>query len=223
MGSTLENKKVLITSGPTIEKIDPVRFISNFSSGKMGCAIAKAFLNVGADVTVVSGPVNVSYPKLTHVENIMSAHDMLNSCEKLFCEADILVCAAAVSDYRPKTQFSEKLKKGTSDKALEKIELVKNPDILKTLASKKRRNQLVIGFCAETNNLIENAKKKIESKGCDIIVANDVSDGKVFGKKKTSAHIIVNSGELFHFQSVTKDELAEHIVEICIQEQCRQK
>ena len=211
MSFSLRNKKVLITSGPTIEKIDPVRFISNFSSGKMGCALSEAFLEAGADVTVVSGPVNVSYPRPTHVVNVVSALEMLEECEKRFEGVDILICAAAVSDYRPKVQFQEKLKKGESVEHLSTIELVKNPDILKTLGAKKRIDQVVVGFCAETQNLVENANEKIKSKGCDLIVANDVSDGKVFGKDKTDASIVFKNGDVCRFRSGTKQELAQKI------------
>ena len=203
--------KVLITSGPTVEKIDPVRFISNFSSGKMGCELAKAFLDGGYEVTVVSGPVSVSYPALTQVVNVNSAVEMLDVCENEFPSSDVIVCCAAVCDYRPKVCATEKLKKGRDDDALSHIELVKNPDILKTLSSKKAENQIVIGFCAETENLLENAKLKLRNKRCDMIVANDVSEGKVFGKEET-AGVIVTEKMTKKFLC-NKTELAKLIVE----------
>ena len=215
MKTDLTNKKVLITSGPTVEKIDPVRYISNFSSGKMGRALAKAFLNCGASVAIVTGPVNIEYPSGTEVINVTSACEMLEECEKRFSKADIIICAAAVSDYRPKKTYAEKLKKGTSDEALKIIELVENPDILKTLSLKKHENQIVIGFSAETNDVVENAQKKLKRKGCDFIVANDVSDNKVFGSNATSASIISPDGRVEAFKSGTKDELAQRIVEVC--------
>ena len=203
--------KVLITSGPTVEKIDPVRFISNFSSGKMGRELAKAFLDGGYEVTVVSGPVSVSYPALTQVVNVNSAVEMLDVCENEFLSSDVIVCCAAVCDYRPKVCATEKLKKGKDDDALSQIELVKNPDILKTLSSKKAENQIVIGFCAETVNLLENAKLKLRNKRCDMIVANDVSEGKVFGKEET-AGVIVTEKMTKEFLC-NKTKLARLIVE----------
>ena len=215
MKTDLTNKKVLITSGPTVEKMDPVRYISNFSSGKMGRALAKAFLNGGSSVCVVSGPVSIEYPSGAEVINITSACEMLDECEKLFFKADIIICAAAVSDYRPKKTYEEKLKKGMSDDVLKTIDLVENPDILKTLSSKKSKNQIVIGFSAETNNVIKNAKEKLIRKGCDFIIANDVSDNKVFGSTDTSASIISSDGSVETFKSGTKDELAQRIVDVC--------
>ena len=203
--------KVLITSGPTVEKIDPVRFISNFSSGKMGCELAKAFLDGGYEVTVVSGPVSVSYPPLTQVVNVNSAVEMLDVCENEFLSSDVIVCCAAVCDYRPKVCATEKLKKGRDDDALSHIELVKNPDILKTLSSKKAENQIVIGFCAETENLLENAKLKLRNKRCDMIVANDVSEGKVFGKEETTGFIVTE--KMTKKFLCNKAELAKLIVE----------
>ena len=203
--------KVLITSGPTVEKIDPVRYISNFSSGKMGCELAGAFLGSGCEVTVVSGPVSISYPLLTKVVHVNSAVEMLVACEKEFDATDIVVCCAAVCDYRPKVCASEKLKKGKDDEALSQIELVKNPDILKTLSSKKAESQIVIGFCAETENFLENAKHKLRNKCCDMIVANDVSEGKVFGKDETAGYIVAEKTTKKFLCS--KQKLAELIVE----------
>ena len=203
--------KVLLTSGPTVEKIDPVRFISNFSSGKMGCELARAFSDEGYEVTVVSGPVSVRYPPLTQVAHVNSALEMLNACESEFSKADVVVCCAAVCDYRPKVCATVKLKKGRDDTSLESIELVKNPDILKTLASKKTNSQVVVGFCAETENLLENAKQKLRNKGCDMIVANDVSEGKVFGEDETAGFIV--SENLVKDFCCSKSDLAKIIVE----------
>ena len=204
-------KKVLITSGPTVERIDPVRFISNFSSGKMGCELAKAFLDEDYEVVVVSGPVSVSYPALSKVVRVYSALDMLEACEAELPTSDVIVCCAAVCDYRPKICALDKLKKGKDDEVLSHIELVKNPDILKTLSDKKTKSQIVIGFCAETENLLENAKHKLRNKGCNMIVANDVSEGKVFGKDKTAGFIVAKSIEEEFL--CNKGELAKLIVE----------
>ena len=203
--------KVLITSGPTVEKIDPVRYISNFSSGKMGCELARAFLTEGYEVTVVSGPVSVSYPSLTKVVQVNSAVEMLEACEEEFAAADVIVCCAAVCDYRPKICAAQKLKKGKDDDALSRIELVKNPDILKTLSSKKCNEQIVVGFCAETENLLENARDKLKSKGCDMVVANDVSEGKVFGDDETAGFIVTK--KMTKEFLCNKFELAKLIVE----------
>ena len=177
----------------------------------MGYELAQAFLNNGYDVTVVTGPVSISYPLLTKVVHVNSALEMLGASEKEFDAADIVVCCAAVCDYRPKVCATEKLKKGKDDDALSHIELVKNPDILKTLSSKKAENQIVIGFCAETENLLENAKLKLRNKRCDMIVANDVSEGKVFGKEET-AGVIVTEKMTKKFLC-NKTELAKLIVE----------
>ena len=211
--ANLSNKKVLITSGPTVERIDPVRYISNFSSGKMGKAICDAFSRAGAKVCVVTGPVNVKYDSAESVINVESAEEMLAACRNEFDDTDIAICCAAVCDYRPKHQFDAKLKKGKDDSKLSCIELTKNPDILKTLCDIKNENQYIVGFCAETNNIIDNATSKLSSKGCDMIVANDVIKGKVFGKDDTSATIITNSSST-EFKSGTKAELAELLVKL---------
>ena len=204
-------KNVLITSGPTIEKIDPVRFISNFSSGKMGRELANAFLANDYGVTVVTGPVGISYPQEAHVISVNSAVEMLDACECELNSADVVVCCAAVCDYRPKAYASKKLKKGKDDAALSLIELVKNPDILKTLSLERRDNQVVIGFCAETENLLDNAKHKLRDKHCDMIVANDVSAGKVFSKDETQGFIVTK--KMTKEFLCNKNELANLIVE----------
>lgn len=177
----------------------------------MGCELAKAFLDEAYDVTVVSGPVSVSYPSLTKIVHVNSALEMLVACEAEFASAGVVVCCAAVCDYRPKVYAPEKLKKGRDDAALSSIELVKNPDILKSLASKKTEGQVVIGFCAETENLLENAKQKLSNKGCDMVVANDVSRGKVFGEGETKGYIVTE--KLVNEFLCSKAELAKIIVE----------
>lgn len=215
--SNLKNKRVLITSGPTVERIDPVRYISNFSSGKMGKALSDAFSRAGANVCVVTGPVSIKYDSAERVISIESAREMFEACKNEFDSTDIAICCAAVCDYRPKHQFDSKLKKEKDDTKLSCIELTKNPDILKTLSKLKNENQYVVGFCAETNSVIDNAKSKLKSKSCDMIVANDVSEGKVFGKDDTSATIVTDSSTT-DFKSVTKAELANLLVELISKE-----
>ena len=177
---------IIITAGPTIENIDPVRFVSNKSSGKQGFAIASEFSRRGAQVTLITGPVNIPFPKCTNVIQVISAQEMF---EKTMSQlpADILICSAAVADWKliPETLSKEKINnknkiKKTNQNLLFKT--IKNPDILATIAKSNLRPSIVVGFSAETNNVIKNAKSKLISKEIDLIVANDVSENKVFGK-----------------------------------------
>ena len=177
---------IIITAGPTIENIDPVRFVSNKSSGKQGFAIASEFSRRGAQVTLITGPVNIPIPKCTNIIQVISAQEMF---EKTMSQlpADILICSAAVADWKliPETLSKEKINnknkiKKTNQKLLFKT--IKNPDILATIAKSNLRPSIVVGFSAETNNVVKNAKSKLISKEIDLIVANDVSENKVFGK-----------------------------------------
>ena len=177
---------IIITAGPTIENIDPVRFVSNKSSGKQGFAIASEFSRRGAQVTLITGPVNIPIPKCTNIIQVISAQEMF---EKTMSQlpADILICSAAVADWKliPETLSKEKINnknkiKKTNQNLLFKT--IKNPDILATIAKSNLRPSIVVGFSAETNNVIKNAKSKLISKEIDLIVANDVSENKVFGK-----------------------------------------
>ena len=177
---------IIITAGPTVENIDPVRFVSNKSSGKQGFAIASEFSRRGAQVTLITGPVNIPFPKCTNVIQVISAQEMF---EKTMSQlpADILICSAAVADWKliPETLSKEKINnknkiKKTNQNLLFKT--IKNPDILATIAKSNLRPSIVVGFSAETNNVIKNAKSKLISKEIDLIVANDVSENKVFGK-----------------------------------------
>jgi phosphopantothenoylcysteine decarboxylase/phosphopantothenate--cysteine ligase len=186
----LKGLKAIVTSGPTYEAIDPVRFIGNRSSGKQGHAIAQALYEAGADVTLITGPVALPDPagiKTIHVE---SATDMLKSAESAL-PADIFIAAAAVSDWRADETSESKIKK--SGKA-PKLELVENPDILQTIASGKIRPKLVIGFAAETENLVVNAKTKLAKKKADWILANDVSTG-IFGAEENQVTLITANQE----------------------------
>ena len=165
----LNNKKIVITSGGTIEDIDPVRYISNYSSGKMGLALADTAKNLGAEVTLIT---TKDVSRKYSVIKVKSALDMKSAVEKEFENADCVIMAAAVADYRVKEIASQKIKKTCDDEI--SLTLVKNPDILKEISSRKTR-QIVVGFCAESENLIENAKEKIHKKGCDHLIANDIS------------------------------------------------
>jgi phosphopantothenoylcysteine decarboxylase / phosphopantothenate---cysteine ligase len=212
----LAAKHVLITAGPTREKIDPVRYISNNSSGKMGYAIAKEAAARGAHVTLVSGPVSLSAPCGVDLIEVESAQDMLHACEGVFDECDIAIFSAAVSDMRPKTPAAQKLKKGSDSSALEMLSLVENPDILATCASEKTQSQVVVGFAAETCNLIEAAKQKLVKKHASFIVANDVSQGKVFGEDTNLAKLVFED-RIEELPEMSKAALATKILDSCME------
>jgi len=178
---TLKGKHIMITAGPTVERIDPVRFISNFSSGKMGYAIAEESARRGAKVTLVSGPVSIKaeHPAI-EVIKVESARQMLNASEEAFADADIAIMAAAVADYAPAGECSRKIKREHEE--VDSISLVKNPDIAATLGKIKRPGQLLIGFALETENGIANAREKVSRKNLDMIVLNSLADnGAGFG------------------------------------------
>lgn len=211
-----KGKKIVITAGPTYEKIDPVRFIGNYSTGKMGYALAKELADKGADVYLVSGPTSLDQPhqdvKMYRVE---SALEMYNICTNLFTDADIAICSAAVADYRPEHYNDIKVKK--SDENLT-ITLVKNPDILASLGASKKENQLVIGFALETNNELENAKEKLRKKNADAIVLNSLNDaGAGFKHSTNKISIILRKGLIFEFPLKEKSEVAKDIIS-CISE-----
>jgi len=208
-----EDKNVLVTAGPTVEPIDPVRYISNPSSGKMGFAIAEAAAERGANVTVVSGPVNLEAPDGVTIVKARTALDMLSSVDDHFDESDISIFTAAVSDYRPANPSDRKLKKGEDDSALSSIELVKNPDILATMAAKKRGDQLVVGFAAETEDVERNARDKMARKGADMMVANLVGEGMAFGADENAVTIVTEDGSI-KLESMPKRELADRILDV---------
>jgi phosphopantothenoylcysteine decarboxylase/phosphopantothenate--cysteine ligase len=187
----LRGKRALITAGPTVEALDPVRFLSNRSSGKQGYAIAAALAELGADVTLVSGPTALAAPAGVHRVDVESAREMLKACEAAL-PADVAICVAAVADWRPNGAAKEKLKKDKN--GIPAISLVENPDILTALSKPgKKRPQLVIGFAAETEKVEEHARAKIAKKGCDWIVANDVS-GDVMGGAENEVLLIKRDG-----------------------------
>lgn len=204
----LAGRHALVTSGPTREAIDPVRYLGNRSSGRQGHAIAAALARLGARVTLVSGPVHLPDPPGVTVRRIESAREMLAACEAAL-PADIAVCAAAVADWRPAQDQALKIKKVPGE-APPPLALAENPDILATLSRPgPRRPRLVVGFAAETNNVIANAEAKRARKGCDWIVANDVS-GDVMGGTENAVHIVTAEG-VEDWPRMRKDEVARRL------------
>lgn len=205
-------KKVLITAGPTYEAIDPVRFIGNHSSGKMGYALAEEFASKGAEVTLVSGPTKLSVSNESiDVIKVSSAQQMLEAVQEKWSKSDIGVFSAAVSDYRPMSAADQKIKK--SDENLE-ITLVKNPDILLWAGGEKKENQLLVGFALETNDLLENGRKKLEKKNLNLIVLNTLQDkGAGFSVDTNKISILDNHNNLHDFELKTKTEVAKDIAD----------
>ena len=202
----LKGKKLLITSGRTREDIDPIRYLSNKSSGKMGYSLAQAAVDLGAEVTLISGPTNLNIPDgLKEFISVDSAIHMYEKVDEKFKDTDIFIACAAVADYRPKEYQDKKIKK--SDLNLT-IELVRNPDILFEMG-KKKENQLLVGFAAETNNIIENALKKLEKKNLDLIVANNAS---TMGTDTNSIEIIRKDRSSTVINQKSKIELAYDIL-----------
>lgn len=191
------NVSVVITAGPTIENIDPVRFMSNKSSGKQGYAIASELSNRGADVTVISGPVDIPPPKCNKLIKITSAQEMYDKTISIL-PADIVICSAAVADWRLIPEINNNHSLNTKHKIKKsnhnlRFTTLKNPDILETISKSKLRPKLIVGFSAETENIIENAKSKLISKKLDLILANDVSQNKVFGKDTNKVYVLTNN------------------------------
>ncbi len=187
----LEGKNILITAGPTMEAIDPVRFISNHSTGKMGYALANDAMLRGANVTLITGKTSIKKPDFVNVIEIESAQDMLEAVEGQFDDSDILIMSAAVADYRPKNVATEKIKKKDDDSL---VELERTSDILATISSKKKQ-QFVCGFSMETENMLENSKRKLEKKNLDMICANNLKvDGAGFGTDTNVVTIITKEG-----------------------------
>jgi phosphopantothenoylcysteine decarboxylase / phosphopantothenate---cysteine ligase len=206
----MQGVRVLVTAGPTKEAIDPVRFLSNNSSGKMGYAIAQAALDRGADVTLVSGPVALESPgKAKHI-NVVSAQDMYDAVIPMSGEYDIIIMTAAVADYKPAVYSGQKIKKG-GDIA---INLVRTKDILKSLGEKKGGNQVLVGFAAETQDFESNAISKLKSKNLDIIALNDVSrEGEGFGSDSNNIKLFFRDGRKTDIGSGEKSYLSKKIVQ----------
>lgn len=211
----LDGRRVMVTAGPTVEPIDPVRYISNRSSGKTGYAIARAAALRGADVTLVSGPVSLPAPEGVRVVRVRTAHEMLEAAEEAFRDADIAVFAAAVADMRPRAVSDRKLKKGRDGDELGAIELVENPDILATLAARKDR-QVVVGFAAETNDVVPNAEAKLAAKRADFVVANQVGEGMAFGTDDNAVWF-VDAEEVEELPRMPKSRLADEILDKAVQ------
>lgn len=206
----LDGERILVTAGPTLEEIDPVRYISNHSSGKMGYAIARQARLRGARVTLVSGPTCLAPPIGVEVIRVQSAQEMRDAVQKCLPEIDVVIKAAAVADYRPKARAGEKVKK--SQESLS-IELEKNPDILAELGAAKG-DRILVGFAAETQNLVENAGVKLKAKNLDMVVANDVSqEGAGFNVDTNIAKLLFSDGRVEELPMMGKEELAGVILE----------
>ncbi|NRQ02097.1 bifunctional phosphopantothenoylcysteine decarboxylase/phosphopantothenate--cysteine ligase CoaBC [Marinobacterium sp. xm-d-530] len=205
----LNEKSVVITAGPTREAIDPVRFISNHSSGKMGFELASAAAKAGANVTLIAGPVSLPTPKGVRRVDVESAEQMLEAALVASEQADIFIGAAAVADYRPQLVAEQKIKKGAEE--VMEILLTKNPDIIATIAGQPER-PLMIGFAAETENLVEYARSKLVRKGLDLVIANDVSQADIgFNADQNEVILVGPNGEL-PLPKAGKSELAEQLI-----------
>ncbi|MCM3769488.1 MULTISPECIES: bifunctional phosphopantothenoylcysteine decarboxylase/phosphopantothenate--cysteine ligase CoaBC [Priestia] len=205
----LEGINVLVTAGPTVERIDPVRFFTNRSTGKMGYALAEQAAKLGASVTLVTGPTNLEYPKGVQVVQIESAQQMLEAVMQRYHEVDVVIKSAAVADYRPKHVFDQKMKKQPGEAVLE---LERTTDILRTLGERKE-HQLLVGFAAETEQVDEYAQKKLASKNLDMIVANNVTtEGAGFGTDTNIVTLYKRSGESKELPILSKHDVATEVL-----------
>lgn len=219
--TALRHKRILITAGPTWEMIDPVRFLSNRSSGLMGFEIAKAAARAGAKVTLVTGPVALEDPKGVDVIRVVSAQEMYRACLKRFPKMDIAIMTAAVSDYRPDKVAIHKLKKcldagsapGMTNKCMTgttmTLKLVRNPDILATLGKRKKKHQFLVGFALESRDLLKYAAEKLQRKNCDMLIANAVP---ALGSQKNTATFVYKDKSKQRLPSLTKSRLAVRII-----------
>lgn len=213
INDSLKNKTILVNAGPTYEKLDPVRFIGNYSSGKMGVAIANELVNRGATVHLVLGPSKVTNidPRIK-LTNIESAEEMYITCNTIFSDCDAAILSAAVADYRPISRAAQKIKKKTEQFSLE---LVKTKDVLQSLGSVKRYNQILVGFALETQNEYDNALTKLKKKNLDFIVLNSMNDkGAGFGKDTNKITIIEKGGKNHTFDTKPKTEVAKDIADV---------
>ena len=211
----LQGKHVLITAGPTCEAIDPVRYITNHSSGKMGYALARAARNAGADVTLVCGKTALADIRGVHMVHITSAADMAEAVLPRQNDMDIMVLAAAVADYTPMTTAEEKIHKGDGGMALE---LTRTTDILKTLGEHKPKGQILVGFSMETENLIPNSRRKLASKNCDYIIANSLRQEGAGFAGDTNVVTVISDSETMELGLLSKDDTAEEILRIVASE-----
>jgi phosphopantothenoylcysteine decarboxylase/phosphopantothenate--cysteine ligase len=211
-GESLAGLKVLVTAGPTVEDIDPVRFLSNQSSGKMGYAVAEAAARRGATVFLVSGPTQLKIPLGVQLTQVRSAEQMKDAVVDLYPGMDIVVKAAAVADYRPVEVSPQKIKKSKEGMVLH---LSRAVDILEILGKKKKKGQVLIGFAAETENLLESARRKLIQKNLDLLVANDVSKG-VFGSDSSTVHILNRKGETTTLEDQPKRAIAGKLLDLAL-------
>lgn len=208
MEKDMAGKKVLITAGPTMEAIDPVRFISNHSTGKMGYALAKIAMERGAQVTLVTGKTYIEKPDFVKIVDVKSAKEMFDAVDKEFDSQDIIIMSAAVADYRPKTVADEKIKKKDGEST---IELERTDDILGTM-SKRKKNQFLCGFSMETEHMVENSKKKLEKKNLDMICANNLKvEGAGFGTDTNVVTLITKENET-QLPIMSKEQVANEIL-----------
>jgi phosphopantothenoylcysteine decarboxylase / phosphopantothenate---cysteine ligase len=207
---SLKNKKILVTAGPTLERIDPVRFLSNDSSGKMGYAIAKMASLMGAEVTLISGPTNLTAHTGIKLIQIESADEMLKETLEQAKHADIFISNAAVADYKPLINHEEKIKKTSNNMTLE---LTHNPDILSQVKT-SFPNIFAVGFAAETNNIKEYGLNKLKQKKLDMIAINDVSNGKTFGQDQNELHVICKDKKDYFIERANKEVVAEKLLEL---------
>jgi len=211
----LSGKKALVTAGPTYEAIDPVRFIGNHSSGKMGIAIAKELYNRGADVTLFMGPTQTEFSANgVHLMKVITADDMYKACHKIYPEVDIAIMSAAVADFKPVVKAKQKIKK--KDEHIQ-LELTRTKDILKSLGEKKKKGQVLVGFALETTDEKKHALEKLEKKNADMIVLNSLNDeGAGFGHDTNKITIFRKKGKEIAFATKSKDEVAKDIVDTII-------
>ncbi len=212
----LSGKRALVTAGPTYEPIDPVRFVGNRSSGKMGFAIALQLAKAGAEVELVTGPTSLSitHPFIRRTD-IETGQEMFKACKKLAGKMDLMIMTAAVADFTPENPSEKKIKKEGKKEMV--ITMTENPDILKTLSLNRKKNQIIVGFALETNNEIANAKKKLDTKKLDMIVLNSLNDqGAGFGSDTNKITLIESSGKIHKFDLKPKSEIAQDIVETII-------
>jgi phosphopantothenoylcysteine decarboxylase/phosphopantothenate--cysteine ligase len=206
---TLTGKRVVVTAGPTREPLDPVRYISNHSSGRMGYALARAAQEAGAQVSLVSGPVNISAPDRVDCRHVTTALEMLACCESLRAHCDIFIGCAAIADYRPAVQAQQKIKK-TGDEIT--LTLKRNPDIVASMAAGDPR-PFTVGFAAETENLRDHARQKLRQKQLDMIVANDVSDDRIGFNSDSNAALLLWGDNERSIELCSKDTLARLVIE----------
>jgi phosphopantothenoylcysteine decarboxylase/phosphopantothenate--cysteine ligase len=209
---TFTGKKVIITAGATYEPIDPVRFIGNYSSGKQGIAIAEAFHDLGTKVVLIAGNIkeNINLPK-ENIVRVKTAADMLEAVEKNLKATEVFISTAAVADFRPKKIAADKIKKSEKN-PFKNLELTENVDILKTVSNHKNRPRIVVGFAAESSDLIKNAAAKLKAKNCDLVLANNVEDGVVFGSDYNQITLLDKKGKMEKWEKMTKREVATNLI-----------